>query len=898
NPPATGSVFGGIQVSGGTVLVDNSLATGRYRTRINVQAAGGDVLPGTYEFLFTSGPTGSPWGNKWAGVTVITDSLQTYLHNTGANNSITLSAGYYSVNFRDAGYTGTDAIFMKTSAVPVTIDSVWGHPSTTVMNNPVTVNVKLNETKSAEERVYLRYSTDNFSTSSAVEITNFDSGTKTGTAIIPGQSSPGTVVKFYVISTTIASSRWGSQNVDLFTLNHKKNGSENFSYEVQPITSIAAGNWSSNATWNTGAVPPSGSIVTINSNVALDADVTLSALTINSGMTFTASDATPRTLTIASNGTLTNNGTFTHGNGTVSFAGNGFITGTIVFNNVISAGGVNFGTAATINGTLTFNAGAWANTNSPFYGTGSTLKYNTGGAYGRYLEWKDTTGAGYPYNVQISNATTLDLGNGGTNVERRIAGNLTIDSASGLTMDSLLNKMTAPLIVGGNVVNNGRLLLSSILGGDLRVAGNFANNNYFTTNGRELALNGSAGQQFSTSPASTTVLDYINIADTMGVTVTSAAGNLLTVNSRLRFSAAKGLFTITGDTLVLGSAATLENEGTDKYVVGNLRTTRSVGTSANTFGGIGVTLAAGTDPGDVTVTRYTGTQGRVTVGSYSGINRRWNISNSGSQSFDARDLSLSWVSNDDNGKLLTKAQVYSGNGSTWTALGAQQDVSATRLATVSVTSLGSFTVSDSASPLVPSLYTLSATALIEGLWNGTTTVQDTLTAELHLATSPYTLVATARAFSSTAGVLSFSFSGIQNGTNYYLVIKHRNSIETWSANPVSFTAYSLSYIFTTAATQAYGSNLALVSGKYCIYSGDPNQDGFVDFSDLTLIDNDSYNFASGYLVTDLNGDLFVDFTDLTICDNNSYNFIGVASPLTSPVKRRNVKQVPVNSITE
>ncbi|MBI5728119.1 MAG: T9SS type A sorting domain-containing protein, partial [Ignavibacteriales bacterium] len=73
-------------------------------------------------------------------------------------------------------------------------------------------------------------------------------------------------------------------------------------------------------------------------------------------------------------------------------------------------------------------------------------------------------------------------------------------------------------------------------------------------------------------------------------------------------------------------------------------------------------------------------------------------------------------------------------------------------------------------------------------------------------------------------------------------------------------------------------NLKQKGSRWCLYSGDANQDGIVDFGDLTLIDNDSYNFMSGYLVTDVNGDQYVDFGDLTICDNNSYNFVQVMKP--------------------
>lgn len=39
---------------------------------------------------------------------------------------------------------------------------------------------------------------------------------------------------------------------------------------------------------------------------------------------------------------------------------------------------------------------------------------------------------------------------------------------------------------------------------------------------------------------------------------------------------------------------------------------------------------------------------------------------------------------------------------------------------------------------------------------------------------------------------------------------------------------------------------------------------------MSVVDNDLYNFATGYLSTDLDGDGNVDASDLSIADNNSY----------------------------
>ena len=80
--------------------------------------------------------------------------------------------------------------------------------------------------------------------------------------------------------------------------------------------------------------------------------------------------------------------------------------------------------------------------------------------------------------------------------------------------------------------------------------------------------------------------------------------------------------------------------------------------------------------------------------------------------------------------------------------------------------------------------------------------------------------------------------------------------------------------FTNSASQAYGSNLVLHGGKYCIYSGDVNQDGITDGSDLMKIFNDSYAGLTGrYLASDLNGDNIADAADLAILDNNVFNGI-------------------------
>lgn len=175
---------------------------------------------------------------------------------------------------------------------------------------------------------------------------------------------------------------------------------------------------------------------------------------------------------------------------------------------------------------------------------------------------------------------------------------------------------------------------------------------------------------------------------------------------------------------------------------------------------------------------------------------------------------------------------------------------------------------------------LNLKAIPQGFYNlYSLNMKDTLSVFLRDSISPYTII------DSGKGVIdSLTFSRsiiIINAPTgfYYIAVKHRNSIETWSKLPVSYTKGSTtSYDFTNAVTKAYGDNLILLGSKYCIYSGDVNQDGYVDLVDASLIDNDSYNFVTGYNPTDLNGDNIVDVSDYGICDNNSYNFVSKVAP--------------------
>jgi len=174
--------------------------------------------------------------------------------------------------------------------------------------------------------------------------------------------------------------------------------------------------------------------------------------------------------------------------------------------------------------------------------------------------------------------------------------------------------------------------------------------------------------------------------------------------------------------------------------------------------------------------------------------------------------------------------------------------------------------------------------VIEGLWDAPadTMRNDTVKLLLREDSAPYNIVDSSKVRLDNDGYGTFWFNNAQQFTNYYIVAKHRNSIETWSATTFQFTSgANYTYDFTFSPLQSYGANMVQVDTSpdlFAFYSGDVNQDEVIDGSDLLLIDNDASNFVTGYVSTDINGDEFVDGSDAAISDNNASNFVSVIRP--------------------
>ncbi|MBU1355282.1 MAG: hypothetical protein KJ620_01805 [Candidatus Edwardsbacteria bacterium] len=261
-----------------------------------------------------------------------------------------------------------------------------------------------------------------------------------------------------------------------------------------------------------------------------------------------------------------------------------------------------------------------------------------------------------------------------------------------IVVDGVLQLTGSNVSADSIFVNNGAYLRSSsatgqIVTGVLQYAG-----------GSTLEYAGTSAQHTRQELQET--MPNIVINNTSGVTMdtTTTVVNSLTLDN--------GNLNTGIDSLILGSSATLSGEQAGRYVIGKLLTSRTVGTGSSSFGGIGVSLNSGADDlGTVNVRRISGPAG-VVVASITGANadtgitRRWNLTSDNPPS-GGRSLTLSWVSDDDNGRDLTSAQLWKSldGGSTWTVAFSPHDVSSSRSITESVTSFSAWTVSDAANPL-------------------------------------------------------------------------------------------------------------------------------------------------------------------------------------------------------
>ncbi len=444
--------------------------------------------------------------------------------------------------------------------------------------------------------------------------------------------------------------------------------------------------------------------------------------------------------------------------------------------------------------------------------------------------------------------------------------NLTVQKSLSINSGTLFaNVLTGSTItLGGTYVNTGTLSLGSA--STVVLAGTTAQTtgSYFPATVPNLTVNNSAGATLS---------------------------NDLTVNGTLNLT--NGVLHLGNKILSLSSTGTISGGGSTANMIDGV----SGGEVRKYFGSLGnfvfpVGTAGATSvysPVDITLSSgnlnsaYVGVKvvaekhaANTSTSNY--LNRYWTLTANGITD-PAYSATFVYDISDVSG---TESNIVAGlyNGSSWASLN-PVNPSAHAFSLTGIASFGDFTGINGSGSGSSSVVTVKV--IPQGYYNpgGFLNCSDTVEVLLANGSAPYALIdSTYAILDSLTFTASATFTVAESG-NYYLIIKHRNSVETWSALPISFTKNETNrYDFTSAASQSFGNNeIEVGSGVYAMLSGDCNQDGYVDPLDLSLVDQDSFNYASGVAVqTDINGDQFVDPLDLSIVDQNSFNYVGIQKP--------------------
>jgi len=646
------------------------------------------------------------------------------------------------------------------------------------------------------------------------------------------------------------------------------NGSVNSSnLEFDTTTSVSG----------TGTFTPANILIASSGNVSLANNLTFSpssGFTINGGgvlnpNTFTLTLSTP-SFTLNNGATVSNSGLFqTQGiilmnikngsnfnvpfkvnSGTNTAYDNGSPF-TAIFNGPVTidasatlscvAGGyfIRFNNTISNNGTLTSGGGSTIN----FYGTNFT-----------------NNGIVNPsvFNFQTGAHTLQGTGSWLTNA------NIITGSTVNLTSN---HQMYSVNVNAGGTFNLSTFKLS------LTASNPVVNSGTFNTTTAAVEYNGTSVQSIST-----TNINYnkLRINNSAGTSLPAA----VTVNDTL--SVILGDLDLNGQILTIAPAGYLtETSGnTVKGTSGYITTTRTLNApSALNVGGLGAVLTTAVNLGSTEIRRGHAVQSGL--GGNTSFLRYFDITPVTNTGLNAT-LVYKYDDSELNGKVESASSLFksTNSGTNWTSQGGTVNTSAN---TITLSGVGSFSRWSASSVAAVAA---QIKLIMEGFYNpvtGKLNKRDTVRAYLRNITTPFAIIDSAKSvIDSVTFTGSFLFTNTASGT-YYIQTKHRNSIETWSkSGGQPYTLGSiLSYDFTSAASQSYGSNMIQVNAsplRFGVYSGDINQDGTVDASDLSRVDNDAFNSISGYVSADVNGDNFVDAADQSIVDNNAFNSVSVFTP--------------------
>lgn len=221
---------------------------GQWATTINIQSSGGDAMPINMAggagngFLFISGPSANRFQNKWVfsgiGQATVDGVNNISAFNSGNDMGLNMNTpGYYTFSFNDCGYTQTNGRFYigYTAAAPV---SVTRSGETLNVDNSATITATTSAAVSAQENVYVRYTTGtDFSGTGTSSIVQASLSGPNYIATIPAQTV-GTVVRYYVFSSTRSLAQLTANTElerSLSILRYDDNSGANYIYTVSSL---------------------------------------------------------------------------------------------------------------------------------------------------------------------------------------------------------------------------------------------------------------------------------------------------------------------------------------------------------------------------------------------------------------------------------------------------------------------------------------------------------------------------------------------------------------------------------------------------------------------------------------------------------------------------------------
>ena len=257
----------------------------------------------------------------------------------------------------------------------------------------------------------------------------------------------------------------------------------------------------------------------------------------------------------------------------------------------------------TVLGSFTLNSAILsniANVHPPFYGAGSTLIYNVN--YGRFSEWINTSGPGYPFDVKITGNANLDavnsvnsykkaagslivttgstfsipnltIGNGTTGIGVEFLGNIINDGTISLNTgsNSTSQRLKAVTLTNGNSNSTATVNLSGSIGGDLELTGNYIDNANFTANSRAIFFTGTGVQTIGGNASAPFNIDYIVVTKASGfvqlskdlLTAAPSMGNSITLSNSI------DILDLNGFNLTLGSSGLSSSVSGNGFIKGS-----------------------------------------------------------------------------------------------------------------------------------------------------------------------------------------------------------------------------------------------------------------------------------------------------------------------------------------